>query len=193
MLSTESIPPVYLAEQIIDCIEDGVLTVDHRWNITSITPLCLKMICSGENWIGKSLWDFLPTNCLYSPHTSQCLSEAIENTTDFTFDSFYTTGAARWFRFSLRPAPIGAIIFLRDLTDQHVIAANHLKDKQLAINALVSTLAHEINNPLQALTNILQLVQQECRELCIQELLGLAESQLCRVSRAANDVFQQHK
>lgn len=181
--------PMNLAHQILDCFDDGVLLVDQGGTITSITPRCLSMIRSTEDWVGTNLWRFLPVNVLYSPCTVRNILAAFATSGSFEFDSFYTH-VHRWFRFSMRPLEVGMVMFLRDITDQHVATAMHLRERNIALKALVSLIAHEINNPLQALTNLLVIARNDCTEPCIQDLLESAEREIARIGVATSETLR---
>jgi PAS domain S-box-containing protein len=66
-------------------------------------------------------------------------------------------------------------------------------EKLAAVGRLASSIAHEINNPLEAVTNLLYLSRnsQDLRD--IQEYLQTAEIELRRVSAIANQTLRFHK
>ena len=71
-----------------------------------------------------------------------------------------------------------------DVTAQKVSEQTLIKTEKLAaVGRLASTIAHEINNPLEAVTNVVYLLQQE-RELSepAQRYLKVIEEELARAS-----------
>ncbi len=67
-------------------------------------------------------------------------------------------------------------------------------DKLAAVGRLAASISHEINNPLEAVTNLLFLVHQDpalSEESC--EYVKLAESELARVSQIASQTLRFHR
>jgi signal transduction histidine kinase len=66
-------------------------------------------------------------------------------------------------------------------------------EKLSAVGKLASSIAHEINNPLEAVTNLLYLAQGAVVEPEAKEYLASAEIELRRVSAIANQALQFHR
>jgi PAS domain S-box-containing protein len=66
-------------------------------------------------------------------------------------------------------------------------------EKLAAVGRLASSIAHEINNPLEAVTNLLYLSRNSDDLRDIQEYLQTAEIELRRVSAIANQTLRFHK
>lgn len=66
-------------------------------------------------------------------------------------------------------------------------------EKLAAVGRLASSIAHEINNPLEAVTNLLYLSRNSEDLRDIQEYLQTAEIELRRVSAIANQTLRFHK
>lgn len=66
-------------------------------------------------------------------------------------------------------------------------------EKLAAVGRLASSIAHEINNPLEAVTNLLYLSRNSGDLGDIQEYLQTAEIELRRVSVIANQTLRFHK
>ena len=78
----------------------------------------------------------------------------------------------------------GICAICTDITDlKQSEAALRRSEKLAAAGRLAASIAHEINNPLEALTNLVFLVQQQPELLqSTREMLALAEDELNRVS-----------
>jgi PAS domain S-box-containing protein len=81
-----------------------------------------------------------------------------------------------------------------NVTDRHVIAEAMMQTEKLAaVGRLASSIAHEINNPLEAVTNLLYLAQHTSDTRSLREYLTLAERELTRVSLISNQTLKFHK
>ena len=79
---------------------------------------------------------------------------------------------------------VGASKIARDITERKLAEAALIKtEKLVSAGRLAATLAHEINNPLQAVTNLLTLLEQSSRlDTQEQEYAKMAREELNRVS-----------
>lgn len=103
---------------------------------------------------------------------------------------------SRYFRFTLTPVvlqevPSGSIFVLSEITEQKLAqAALVVNERLVATGRMANTIAHEINNPLEAITNLLYLLNTslEKPEMAHQHLAA-AQEQLSRVSRIARQIL----
>ena len=91
--------------------------------------------------------------------------------------------------------PIGIISYTMDLTEKkRAERALRVSEKLAATGRLASTLAHEINNPLEALTNIIFLIRHcNVRGKEMQDSLEMAESELTRISNITRNLLSFHR
>jgi signal transduction histidine kinase len=66
-------------------------------------------------------------------------------------------------------------------------------EKLAAVGRLASSIAHEINNPLESVTNLLYLARETALNPETREYLGIADRELRRVSVIANQTLRFHK
>lgn len=86
---------------------------------------------------------------------------------------------------------VGTLI---DRTDQKLSQHALLQAEQLAATGrLAASIAHEINNPLEAVTNLLYLLRTETDEQERQAYLNQAESELARVSEISTNTLSFHR
>jgi two-component system NtrC family sensor kinase len=66
-------------------------------------------------------------------------------------------------------------------------------EKLAAVGRLASSMAHEINNPLEAITNLLYLTRLKADDPEMREWLNLADQELRRISVIASQTLRFHK
>src|SRR6202034_347406 len=103
-----------------------------------------------------------------------------------TSEEFYEP-MGRWFRTNLYPSPEGLSIFAQDVTERRVQQEKLLLSEKLAATGrLAATIAHEINNPLESVLNLIYLARTSPAQITkIREYLETAEKELNRVSHIA--------
>lgn len=104
------------------------------------------------------------------------------------------------FDFSLTPVfgSGGEVIYLvpesRDISElKRAERALIQSEKLAAVGRLATSIAHEINNPLEAVTNLLYLAQDHAILPEVSEYLKSADQELRRVSAIANQTLRFHR
>ena len=88
----------------------------------------------------------------------------------------------------------GMIALGIDVTESRRAEQLLLQSEKLnAVGRLASSIAHEINNPLAAVTNLIYLAQHSAVEPEVQRYLASAEVELRRVSAIANQTLRFHR
>lgn len=108
-------------------------------------------------------------------------------------------GEVRWVRSKGKavgdksnPEQLYAVI--EDITKRkQAEAALQQNEKLAAVGRLASTIAHEINNPLESVTNLLYLIQNSDDVAEIHAYVDTAERELRRVSLIANQTLRFHR
>ncbi|HEX4030103.1 MAG TPA: GAF domain-containing sensor histidine kinase [Terracidiphilus sp.] len=84
-------------------------------------------------------------------------------------------------------------IRLRMVEAERAAAAVMQTEKLAAVGRLASSMAHGINNPLEAVTNLLYLSRERTQDSDVRRWLDQAEQELRRVSSIANQTLQFHR
>lgn len=97
-------------------------------------------------------------------------------------------------RVRVRDAGVGKIIVLTDITDRRLAEfALRTAEKLAATGKLAHAIAHEINNPLEALVNLIYLANSSERTADAREYLSRAEQELKRISRITKHSLSFHR
>jgi PAS domain S-box-containing protein len=88
----------------------------------------------------------------------------------------------------------GIIAFGVDVTERKR-AETALRDseKLAAVGRLASSIAHEINNPLEAITNLLYLVEVETDPAQAKDFIALAQHEMARVANIVTQTLRFHR
>ena len=82
---------------------------------------------------------------------------------------------------------------LRIVENETAAAAIMQNEKLAAVGRLASSMAHGINNPLEAVTNLLYLSRLKSTDSEVRNWLDLADQELRRVATIANQTLRFHK
>jgi PAS domain S-box-containing protein len=88
---------------------------------------------------------------------------------------------------------VGVVVFGYDITEQRQAEAALVQSEKLAaVGRLASSIAHEINNPLEAVTNLLYLIETMVEDdpLQVRKYTALAQEELARVSQITTQTLQ---
>lgn len=108
---------------------------------------------------------------------------------------FRKDGTRRWMLFAGRDLGDGTINeYAIDISDRKQAEKALLQSEKLAaVGRLAASIAHEINNPLEAVTNLLYLAQDSDSREEVASLLSTADHELRRVSVIANQTLRFHR
>jgi len=175
---------------IVASSEDAIASKDLNGIITSWNASAERMFgWKAEEIIGKSVLTIIPPE-LHKDEDAILgkirRGEPIEH-----FETVRVAKDGRRLDVSLTVSPIkdpsgrvvGAAKIVRDIGERkRAEEALRRAEKLAATGRMAATMAHEINNPLEAVTNLLYLLRQNVTGDQGREHLALAESELARVS-----------
>jgi signal transduction histidine kinase len=86
------------------------------------------------------------------------------------------------------------LVVVEDITERKLAEEVLLRTEKLAaVGRLASTIAHEINNPLESVTNLLYLAKLNATDPATLEYLNLAEQELRRASAITSTTLRFHR
>ncbi|QMV18189.1 PAS domain S-box protein [Granulicella sp. 5B5] len=182
---------------IVDSSDDAILSKDLNGIITSWNTGAIRILgYSPEEMIGASILKLIPEEF----HSDEAIiigkiraGERIEH-----FETVRLTKDGRRLNVSITVSPIrddhgrviGASKILRDISDRKRIESSLLQSEKIAAaGRMASTIAHEVNNPLEAITNLLYLLRPSVTDSAGIEYLATAESEIARVSHIAKQTL----
>lgn len=89
---------------------------------------------------------------------------------------------------------VGFSAIIRDVTMRKRAEKALIQSEKLAsVGRLASSIAHEINNPLEAVTNLLYILSSRVTDVETKQLVDTAQEELARVSQIATQTLRFHK
>lgn len=128
--------------------------------------------------------------------------ETLESGAELTLDTvgLHRSGETVEISVSLTPhlEPPGILVafsaIIRDITARKLAERALIQNEKLAsVGRLASSIAHEINNPLESVTNLLYILQSQVSDADTKALVMTAQEELARVSHIATHTLKFHK
>jgi len=186
---------------IVDSSEDVILSKDLNGIVKSWNAAATRVFgYAPEEMIGQSILKLIPEH-LHSDE--KVIIENIKAGRRVEhFDTVRMTKDGRLIDVSLTISPIrdadgriiGASKILRDISARKRIEQSLLQAEKIAATGrMAATIAHEINNPLEAVVNLLYLLRTFITEPEGINYLASAESELARVSHIAKQTLGYYR
>ena len=165
-------------------MQDGVLVVDEHGAIMQMNPSAARMLRHGAV-SGGSLAENFPL--LFGQYALWKRTGAASRDT-LQLDA----GVQARLRFVAveRDAAHGAVIFLEDMQR---IRDEAQQIKLAALGRLTASIAHEVRNPLSAISYATELMQEEQGDAKQQRLLQIVLDNTQRINRIVQDVMQLNR
>ncbi|KAA6461833.1 response regulator [Acidobacteria bacterium AB60] len=173
------------AWETLEHLPDAFCTFDHDFRVTYLNPAAMQLSAmSNGPKVGDVLWDTYPM--LIGTPVEENLRRCMEERTALTFEQYFPgDGQESWFHFQAYPQPHdGLVLYVRNATAAHLTEHALRRAEQLAAaGRLAASIAHEINNPLEAVTNLLFLAKlDDTISGETRNLLDVADRELQRLS-----------
>ena len=180
--------------QFLSATTDAVVGVDREWRITYLNAAGQKTYGPDRELVGKQLWEQFPEAVYEGSPFVQSYQRAMFEGIAGSFEAHYPDPLNIWIELEVYPTDEGIVTFSRDVTElRRTTAALVQSEKLAAVGRLASSIAHEINNPLESVTNLLFLARTNAEPGPVRDYLETAERELRRVSAISNQTLRFNK
>jgi PAS domain S-box-containing protein len=186
---------------IVESSDDVILSKDLNGIITSWNGAATRLFgYSAEEMIGSSILKLIPEH-LHSDEKTIIASIRAGKSVEH-FETVRLTKSGQLIDVSVTVSPvkdeqgkvIGASKILRDISGRRRIEQSLLQAEKIAATGrMAATIAHEINNPLEGVTNLLYLLRPMITDPVGVSYLSSAETELGRVSHIAKQTLGYYR
>jgi PAS domain S-box-containing protein len=172
-------------KSILESISEACIFVDRDWRISYANTQAARVFSQDIGAeLGRNLWEAVPD--LANSPLGDALCQAMDGTQTVRVEDNYAP-VGRWLHVNAYPSPGGLSLFVMDITDRKTQEKQLLISEKLAATGrLAATIAHEINNPLEAVFNLIYLARTSRTDIeKIRGYLATAEREITRVSHIA--------
>ncbi len=174
------------AWEALEHIPDVFYTFDHSYRFTYMNAAGAQIARRlQKDLLGECIWEVLPE--LRGTILESSFRQAMDQRLAVEFEYYYEPFAS-WFQINAYPLPDeGIIMYAHDVSETRKTEEALRKSEQLAAaGRLAASIAHEINNPLEAVTNLLYLASLDTSVIGnTRHLLHEADRELRRLSHIA--------
>ncbi len=176
-----------LNENIVRSISSGLLTVDMHGRVLYFNPMARRILDLEDGDIGQALEQLLPGCALDGAQGVDARQELVVD-----------TKAGRQVRVGLSLAPLtdadeirlGHVVNFQDLTRLHELSQQvRRNDRLTALGGLAASVAHEIRNPLAAISGSAELLATAELSGEDTKLLGIIRRESGRLSALITDLL----
>ena len=183
---------------IVECSDDAIVSKDLTGRITSWNQGAARIFgYSREEILGSSILRLIPPELHYEEKT--ILAKIRAGVRIDHYETVRITKGGERLEVSLSISPIrdgsgtivGASKILRDISAKKRTEASLLQaEKIAAAGRMAATIAHEVNNPLEAVMNLIYLARSNAEDANeVRTFLSAAEGEVTRVSHIAKQTL----
>ena len=181
-----------LVHDLIQVGGDSILVLDQNFVVTYMNQRAMGELSDGESLVGHALLDVYP-GLAQTPFWTQG-KRVMQERIAVSFEELYEPRGI-WFSVNAAPVGHGIAFFFRDVTERRRRdSALQRTEKLAAVGRMASSISHEINNPLESVTNLLYLIQHgDSTYEDMRTYAQLAASELARVSHIVTQTLKFHR
>ncbi len=182
---------------IVESADDAILSKDLNGVITSWNRAAERAFgYSEEEMLGASILKLVPEDL--HPEESMILAKIRRGERFDHYETVRLTKDGRRLNVSLTISPlrdasgvvVGASKVLRDITQRKRMEQSLIQAEKLSASArMAASIAHEINNPLEAVLNLMYLARSNSSNPEVIAYLNTAEGELVRLAQIAKQTL----
>ena len=186
--------------QILQSTRDCIKVLDLDANLISMNP-------EGQERLGIDFGDVQGRSWIDFWHgtdreLARAACAAARRGGTGRFEGQYTSpkGEVMWWDVSVTPIVDASSVLINLLVISREVTARRMaedalrqNEKLAAVGRLAASISHEINNPLESVTNLIYLAQNSQRMEEISRFLEMADEQVRRVSHIVNQTLRFHR
>jgi signal transduction histidine kinase len=192
-------------ETLVNQAPIGIIVVDGDLRVVQVNPVARPVLGDVGNLIGSDLDEVLRRmwDGAYAEEIVEKFRHTLETGEAYSTPKRVVYRADRkqeeyyeWRidRMAMPQGGYGVVCYFRDISVQ-VKAEDALRknEKLAAVGRLASTISHEINNPLESVTNLLYIIRHESKEQAVLDYVKMAEQELKRASEVVRHSLKFHR
>lgn len=189
-----------LTKSILDSSAEGIAVCDSTGHIQTLNSVLKRM--SGSNPVLEHFDNAFPLEIQDRGESPVLFSISSSlNAPVQAQEVFYRAGDGPELYLLLSSGQIpdgdgvaGCVLTLTDITSRKRVEHALVQSEKLAaVGRMASSIAHEINNPLESVTNLLHIARNAGDLNEVREHLDIADRELRRVSAITNQTLRFHK
>ena len=173
----------------LENISDGFWLIDSEWCIQYLNSAAVDLgRLSREDVTGRTFWELYPQ--LRGTEAERQFRKAMEERVPVEFEFFFEPWSA-YFANRVYPSPDNGIaIYSREISEaKKAEDALRKADKLAVAGRMAASIAHEINNPLEAVTNLVYIARNDATiSPQARAFLEAAERELKAVADREQDI-----
>ena len=180
--------------QVLDATSDAVVSIDRQWRMTYMNPRARQILAPRGDVGGLNMWETFPHLVYENSPFEKFYRRAMNDRLAGEFEAYYPEPLNIWVQVNVRPSKDGIVVFFRDITFlKRTETALKESEKLAAVGRLAASIAHEINNPLEAVSNLLFLALNTSNSDELHKYLHVADRELNRVSAITNQTLRFYR